>query len=343
MRIWFPTIVGNSGADVYTRRLARALAKCNIDVQIDWFPTAYQFAPSMLSRRPPPPGTRVIHANSWSAFAFKRANLPLVVTEHHCVFDPSYRPHQNLAQFLYHTQVIRRYAMRSYAQASAVVAVSAFTAQSLRTAAGLTDVDVLPNFIDTHRYRPAATPGYTPHRPFRLLFVGNPTSRKGGDLLVPIMRRLGADFELRFTSGLRGETRVNYPKNMIPLGRLDDAELIRAYQECDALLYPSRFEGFGYSALEAMACGKPVVASDCTSLPEVTPDGVTGLLCKTGDVDEFAEACRRLARDDSLRNQLGNNARNRAVGHFSEDVAIQRYLSLYERVAGESRQSRQDD
>lgn len=337
MRIWFPTIVGNSGADIYTRRLARALTQRNIDVHIDWLPTAYQFAPSLLSRRPPPPGTRVVHANSWSAFAFKRANLPLVVTEHHCVFDPAYRPHQNLPQFLYHNRVIRRYAMRSYALASAVVAVSEFTAQSLRTAAGLTDVDVLPNFIDTNRYRPAEVPRHARPRPFRLLFVGNPTSRKGGDLLEPIMLKLGSDFELRFTSGLRGEIRGNYPKNMIPLGRLDEADLIRAYQECDALLYPSRFEGFGYSALEAMACGKPVVASDSTALPEVTLDGVTGFLCKIGDIDGFAEACRRLAGDDTLRAQLGNNARNRAVGHFSEEVAIQRYLALYERVAGECR------
>ena len=161
--------------------------------------------------------------------------------------------------------------------------------------------------------------------------------RKGKDLLVPIMRNLGPEFELRLTTGLRGSKTAHRTQNIVSLGRLnEETELIKAYQECDALLFPSRFEGFGYVALEAMACGKPVIATNTSSLPEVVEQGVTGILCPPDDIHAFVTACRKLADNREILHKYGQDARRRAVELFSEDLIIPQYIALYEKLVKET-------
>ena len=116
---------------------------------------------------------------------------------------------------------------------------------------------------------------------------------------------------------------------MIPLGRLDEEELIHEYQECDALIFPTRYEGFGYAALEAMACGKPVIATNATSIPEVVHDGVTGILCPVDDIEAFVTACHKLAAEPDMCSRMSESGRKRAVEIFSEDLIIERYIALY--------------
>src|SRR5690606_35387237 len=111
-------------------------------------------------------------------------------------------------------------------------------------------------------------------RRFKLLYVGNAMKRKGTDLLAPILRELGPDFVLYYTSGFRNVDSTHLPSNMVPLGRLTDEELVAAYNECDALLFPSRMEGFGYTVAGAMACGKPVICTNASSMPELVENGV---------------------------------------------------------------------
>lgn len=331
LKVWLPAVRANSGADVYTQRLSAALERHGVLAEISWFPLRYEFAPFLLKKIPPPAGTDIVIANSWNAFAFKRAGLPLIVIEHHCVFDPAFSSFQSTAQNLYHRFWVKPYAMRSFRAADAIVAVSEFTARSLQRNAGLENVQVIYNWIDTDVFRPR--PEARPiGRPFRLLYVGNSSCRKGGDLLAPIMRELGAGFELRFTAGLKAKSREDDQFNMIRLGKLSDEELVRAYQECDALIFPTRFEGFGYAALEAMACGKPVITSNNTALPEVVADGVTGILCETGDTGAFADACRVLAKNFERSSLMGGAGRHRAVGLFSESCALDRYRGLIDTV-----------
>ena len=96
------------------------------------------------------------------------------------------------------------------------------------------------------------------------------------------------------------------------LGFVDD---IRGFfRACDLVLFPSLpsfGEGFGLAALEAMAAGVPVVASDAGPLPEVVSDGESGLVVAAGDDRAWAEAIFALASDGSLRHRLGNEARTR--------------------------------
>jgi starch synthase len=150
-------------------------------------------------------------------------------------------------------------------------------------------------------------------------------------LLLELAALLGEGFELSITAGLKKLPLGDVPPNVIPLGRLESEEqLRRAYQECDAVICPTQFEGFGYVPLEAMACGKPVIASRNSAIPEVVEDGVTGYLCSTNDVNDFAAKCRLLANQMQRRERMGKAGRNRAVAHFSEDVVVPQYLALYE-------------
>ena len=330
MKVWFPAIRGGSGVDVLTQRLAKALPRFGPITEVSWFSTYYQLVPVLLSGVPSPSGTNVVHALSWSGFAFRRSDTPLVITEQLDVLDPSYRPYKSILQNLYHQALVRGFMKRSFAAASAVTAVSAATKASLAHSVGVLPSRVIYNFVSTETFRPRTGNVHSNQR-FRLLFVGNLTRRKGTDLLAPIMTKLGDRFELYFTTGLRDGRIRNIPTNMKSIGRLtDDLQLVNAYQECDVLLFPSRLEGLPIAPLEAMACGKPVIASRASSMPEVIEHDTTGLLCEPDNVNQFVEACRTLADSPEKRRGYSDAARERVERKFSEDVVVPQYVSLYE-------------
>jgi glycosyltransferase involved in cell wall biosynthesis len=332
-KVWFPLIRAGSGSDVFTRRLAAALEREGFAAELSWFPLQYEPVPFLLGAIPPPTGTDIVFANSWNGFAFKRTDIPLVVTVHHSGFDPSPRSYRSPAQNLYHRLLVRPFEMRSLRTSDAITAVSNYAAAAIkRHDHSLGPVETIYNWVDTERFRPVNSSSKA-GRVFRLLFVGKPSLLKGADLLPKIMRLLGRDFELRI-AGSWDQRAYDMPDNVQMLGWLSEENLIQAYQESDALLFPSRSEGFGYAALEAMACGIPVIASNCTSLPEVISDCITGLLCTPDDVSVFANACRQLADSPAWRNVLAQAARQKAVEEFSEKFVLPRYIELINRLTG---------
>jgi glycosyltransferase involved in cell wall biosynthesis len=117
------------------------------------------------------------------------------------------------------------------------------------------------------------------------------------------------------------------------LGYLSD---MRAFMNaCDVLVFPTEAtlgEGFGLAALEAMACGRPVVATAVASLPEVVRSRETGLLVHPGAVDELAAALLELADDERLRAELGARAQERARTVFSVEAMVESTLTVYERA-----------
>jgi len=333
VNVWLPTVRAGSGSDVFVKRLAAGLERYGARCTVTWFPHLSEMLPLALATAAMPSSTDVVVAGSWSGFACSRRGVPLVVIEHHCVFDPVYRSGASLAQRAYHELALRAYSRASFHRAARIATVSEYTARSLRDAFGLGQVDVIPNWVDPVAFSPATVQGERDDRPFRLLFVGNLSRRKGADLLEPIMAALGNGFELRYTAGLRASEQGAPLPNMTPLGRLSDEALAMEYRACDALLFPTRFEGFGYAAAEAMASGKPVIATDVSALPEVVVDGETGILCPLDDVAAFVAACRRLATEPNAARHMGAAGRARVLERFTEAIAIPRYLELLARAA----------
>jgi glycosyltransferase involved in cell wall biosynthesis len=330
--IWFPAVRAGSGADVFTQRLAAALIRRGHRTVISWYPHWSEFAPDLLRFERPPEGVDVVHVNSGYAFAFGRRGVPLVATEHHYVLDPTYRRYKSLAQHLYHRALLGPYLRRSYAFADAITTDSRFTANVLKRFAGVQATCAIPLWVDYDRFSPAPDGGQRSDKRFRLLFVGNASRRKGADVIPLLAGQLGRGFEIRCTAGLRADNQGPLGDNVVLLGRLTETQLISEYRSCDAVLVPSRYEGFGYSALEAMACGKPVVGFRCGAVDEVVVEGETGLLCDIDDTDALEASCRRLADNRSLAVEYGRAGRSRATSVFTEEQAVGEYLNVYRSV-----------
>lgn len=111
------------------------------------------------------------------------------------------------------------------------------------------------------------------------------------------------------------------------IGPVPHEELPALFSAADLLVYPSLYEGFGLPPLEAMACGTPVIASNISSLPEVTGDA--GLLVDPLDVSELAEAMRRVLTDGELRQRMRAKGLERAK-RFTWEETARRTLRVYE-------------
>ena len=164
-------------------------------------------------------------------------------------------------------------------------------------------VVVTPNGVDDD----LSPDGPGEQRPPYVLFVGGLQRRKDPVTAVRALAGLDPELHLVIAGPDRGEgaevrriTReLGLDERVEVLDYVDRERLIALYRGALALVFPSRYEGFGLPALEAMACGTPVVAADVTSLPEVVGDA--GILVRPGDPDALADGVRRaIAESDRL-------------------------------------------
>jgi len=103
----------------------------------------------------------------------------------------------------------------------------------------------------------------------------------------------------------------------------------------DLLVMPSRWEGFGLAAAEAMACSLPVVASDVPGLRDVVVHGETGLLVAPADAIALADAIERLSGDAKMRSGMGRAGRKRVVKHYPIQAVIEAHQELYLSLAAD--------
>jgi glycosyltransferase involved in cell wall biosynthesis len=262
----------------------------------------------------------------------------VVTTVHHLTTDPDLQPYSSLAQRLFYRLVESRYDGWSILHADAVVCVSRFTQRQVVQTYGRADTVLIFDGIDTDVFVPTAgmarrDDGLPPaDARIRLLFVGNRTRRKGFDLLPRIMERLPQDYVLYYTSGFQGSESTPPHPRMIPIGAPDRAGLVAAYQSCDIVLFPSRMEGFGIVPAEALACGRPVVTTRISALPEVVDHQQNGFLVQRNDVVGYAESVRHLGEDAALRRQFGSHGREKVVRHFGYEQLGTGFLRLYQQL-----------
>lgn len=130
----------------------------------------------------------------------------------------------------------------------------------------------------------------------KLLFVGFPYVE-----LMSYIERLGAKDRIRF------------------MGRLTEADLAALYRGAHALLFPSLYEGFGLPIVESMACGTPVITSNCTAMPEIARDAA--IMVDPLSAPQITQAIRRIYGNDELRRAMGEKGLARARDFKWEDVA----------------------
>lgn len=327
--VWFPTVRTGSGSEVFTVRLVDELKNRGLRAEITWLPLRAEFAPWTVPIPGPPAWANVAHVNTWLHPRFLPKRMPVVATLHHSIHHPDLKPYKGRLRSVYHDRWIVPIERRTMCRASKVVAVSLFAAETARRTLVDRPIQVIHNGVDVKRFKP---PIHRPRRrPFRLLYVGKWVPLKGVDLLAPIMRNLGDGFELHYTGGsVATSNHVERPSNMHDLGKLRGAAaVIEAMQDADAFLFPSRTEGFPLAAIEALACGLPIIATRGSSLEEAVEDGVSGLLCAQGDVAAMAAACRKLTSDPEACALMATAARARALRYFAMDQMVEAYIQVY--------------
>jgi len=174
-----------------------------------------------------------------------------------------------------------------------------------------------------------------------LFYAAAFTPEKGHRLLFDAFRLVRARFPaavlaLAGSGPLEGELRSAAPPGVRFEGSLERERLRLAYRAADVFVFAGAREGLGTAAVEAMACGAPVVAVDRGGVAEVVERGVTGLLAPP-EPAPFAEAVVRLAGDETLRLRMGEAGRKRAAGLFAPDAMADALAACYRDVlAGRS-------
>lgn len=290
-------------------------------------------------------GLDILHAHyalphAVSAYLARSAALvdrgrpaPRVVTTLHGTditlvgIDPSYAP---LTQFV-------------IAQSDAVTAVSQYLAQRTRENF-CTDfgppcpIEVIHNFVDTDLFHPSAAEGKHSGVP-SAVHVSNfrPVKRVPWLLRAFAMATRGRNAALTLVGDGPDQTACRQLAR-----QLEIADQVRFLGERDALpellapanvfVLSSADESFGLSALEAMSCGTPVVATAVGGVGEVVDDGVTGLLAGADDMEGFAANLSQLLFDAPRAESMGRAARQVAVERFARTKIVRRYEDLYRRL-----------
>lgn len=329
MKIVFKIIKSQTGSDSYYQRLAAALSRRGLETEIIYFPHFFQYCPLLIKLFDHSSAADIVHSDIEYGWIFKNRFQPLVLTSHHSVFDPQYQRYTSFPQKIFHYFFVWPNMYLSYKLADKIIAVSRFTAKSLTKTFGRRSIIVIHNSVNIASFCPAKN--FSHNSKFTLLAVGNPSVRKGSDLLPRIMSLLGPDFQLNYTTGLRNDP-FHYQRvaNMTSLGRLSHDQLVYQYQHCDALLFPTRLEGFGYAAAEAMSCGRPVVTTNYSSLPEIVINGRTGFLCRPNSVTDFVKKIKYLYHHPLDAQKMGQAARKQIVTHFSLRSWAHHYQTVYE-------------
>jgi glycosyltransferase involved in cell wall biosynthesis len=342
MRPLYISPMGRGGVDFGIQNILRSVRRAGLArAELLRLPEIYNFAPPLIPRGLPArwwENFDIIQGRSRIAFALRAPGRPLVTTVHHLTTDPQLQPYSSLAQRVFYRLVESRYDGWSIREADAVVCVSRYTQRQVEQTYGRRDTVLVFDGIDTDVFVP--TPGLARRDDglppsdarVRLLFVGNRTRRKGFDLLPKIMDRLPDDYVLYYTGGFQVSDLATPHPRMISIGSPDRAGLVAAYQSCDILVFPSRLEGFGIAPAEALACGRPVVTTDASALPEVVDHGWNGFLCPRDDVAAYAARVRELGEDRALRARFGEHGRAKIVGAFGYDQLAGGLIAVYERL-----------
>jgi glycosyltransferase involved in cell wall biosynthesis len=357
-----------TGNEVYVRNLLSAFAAQ--DPECDF--TAYVSADEAPGFIPPRVRVRKVAANPFLRLGFDLAmkvhedrpdllhvqytapvgcHVPVVVTVHDVSFleHPEYFPGLRARQLQW---TVRRTVRR----AARVLTVSEFSRASILKVYGDLDEDkvvVVPNAASS-AFRPisresagrAVCERFGIRGPF-LLSVGDLQPRKNQIGLIQAFSRLARAYpqlrhelvlagkETWFADRVRAAARESGMADRIRfLGFVPDADLLHLYNACDVFVFPSYYEGFGLPVLEAMACGRAVVCSGTTALPEVV-DGAA-LVVDPYVVDEIVRAIADLLLDAELRARMERLGVQRAA-HFSWQKTAQKILEVFHETAARPR------
>ncbi len=321
------------GAREFAERLeAAAVPVERVRLRRDVDPRAFVRLLRVVRRlRPALLHTHLVHADAYGLPSGKLARVPVLASTKH-----GFNPFRARRAFALADRMLARLA-------DLHIAISAGLARYLAETEGF---DAATFEIVHYGIARGAEPVPPPSEPL-LVCVGRLVPIKGHDVLL---RALAAARERipALTLEIVGDGPLRERLEQLA-GELGIAEAVTfsgwlspvtsAYERAAFAVVPSLGEGFGMVALEAAERGRAVVASAVGGLPEIVEDGRTGLLVAPGDAQALARALVELAGDPERREQMGADARGRALAEFSLDRCADRIDELYRAVIGRHRAS----
>lgn len=291
----------------------------------------------------------VIHVPHWNVPLFYKSEIPLVVTIHDLLLrhqpasaKSSTRPWpiRNLHHFYY--KLVLQHAINT---ASLICVPTEYTKKDIKnlyrlaankivvTGEGITSLN---SFSATRAIKRESSPYF--------LYIGSAYPHKRLDLLMEAWQELSkqipgtqlmiAGEDDVFMERVRLEAKRSKLENIKFLGKVTDEALAHLYQGALALVFPSSFEGFGLTPVEALAAGCPVVSSDSTCLPEVL--GKKGVVYfKSGSKDGMIKAVKTVVdNQDKYRNEAAEGGRELTLRHSWKQAAIKTLETYHAAVLG---------
>ncbi len=234
----------------------------------------------------------------------------------------------------------------SIEESDGVTAVSRFLKEKTLTNYNINkDIEVIHNFIDTDVFKPVCNDNFkthvAPNKEKLLVHTSNfrqvkrvPDTIK---ILKEVQKKVPARLILVGDGPERSESErlareLGVQKDVLFLGKQDG--LAEILSSADIFLMPSQSESFGLSALEAMACGIPVISSSVGGLPELVRHNETGFIAEIGDIDRMAKYAVDLLTNDKKYKFFSENCLNLARNTFEKKLIVPKYIDYYEKVLG---------
>ncbi|MDY6843678.1 MAG: glycosyltransferase family 4 protein [Thermodesulfobacteriota bacterium] len=285
-------------------------------------------------------GADLIHSTPDYAVFFYLTSVPLVITFHGYVIDGRLSPYSSWLQNLHHITDLRLWTRLALRKAHTITAVSEYLATHIREDLGISQsIKVIYNGVDINCFSPERFEDSFRNE-IRVFFPGNLTRRKGAHFLPSIANLLKKNVSIFYTKGFRGRNFLSSNPRLKCMKSVPFETMPDCYRYMDILLVPSVREGFGLTIAEAMACGLPVVASNCSAIPELIENEKGGFLCPVGDVNAFAEKINVLADSPKLRREMGEYNRAKVERLFVLERMVSQYKELFESIMDDKKHIR---
>lgn len=221
------------------------------------------------------------------------------------------------------------------------IAVSTPVAQACAplAAGGGSPITVIPPFLgdDSFSSIEAARPCFVPPTGDYVMFAGALAPHKGVDVLLEAYKDFDPAVPLVLVGLRSAQTPLGFPDNVIVAENVPHSDVLRAWEHCSVAVVPSRWpDPCPLVVLEAMAAGRPVVASAVGGIPDMVVDGATGVLVPPNDVVALRAAIAGLLADPGLRTRMGQAGRERANG-YSANAIVPQIERVYDEAISASR------
>ncbi|MHA1381255.1 MAG: glycosyltransferase family 4 protein [Candidatus Helarchaeota archaeon] len=307
-------------------------------------------------------------ALSWIRFLRKKYNIPCVATIHGTPFGEIMTRARNVSSVWSLFRLLLSFLKniyyklsweKNYRFLSAAIMIAQNLIKPFQKFYSLDTENIfyIPNGVDTNYFSPGVNrediqkirEKYQINQKDRILLTtGRLEKDKGGQFVINSLQKIifripkiklivvgtgNYEDELKKLTKKQG-----VEKHVIFCGFIPRENLPTFYNLCDIFLLPSRrYEGFPFVLAEAMACSKPIIASNIGGIPSVIDDGISGILVPPGDVNALTEKIILVLKNKELAKELAKNAREKTVREFSQEKMVSKTIGVFEKCLEEKK------